>query len=526
MFRDVSTVDPGSVLEAEVAVVGAGPAGISLGLAMGRAGKSVLLVESGGFRPDVDGDRLNQGTSTLEDYPFAISRARALGGSTTRWYGACVDFDGSDFLERPWIPFSGWPIGPADLSAHLPGAREFFGLGDMSEFEANLAATPLSRHGLVAKPVFYSKPLDLGRAYRRRLGDAGTIVCLLHATVTRIVENDSGDVECLEVRRPDGHSFSIRASSFVLAAGGLETPRLLLASPGRSGRGVGNEHDLVGRYHMEHPIRSVGILPIGADAGVLRPFTNRQRAGGTTAQATLGLAPDIRRAQELLDLHARFYRFHPLEGEPVVAEAKRLPSALRRARSLAPLRQFISKHGAGELPKIARYAFWHFDNRLRPGARFDHVRLLAILEQEPDPENRVMLSSRTDRFGTPLPHLVYRESEDMHRSVRNSLIAMAAAFRAAGLGDLRFDPETLDPIRHYDSYGLHPMGSTRMATDPAMGVVDADLRVHGTGNLYIAGSSVFPTGGAANPTLTIVALALRLAGHLTRVTASMPRSRR
>ncbi len=517
VFRDACTVDPGDCLESQVAIVGAGPAGIALGLALEKAGVAVLLIESGDYRPNAAGDLLNQGTSTLEDYPFVASRARAFGGSTTRWYGACVDLDPTDFEKRDWVPFSGWPIRADDLSDYMPSARKFFGLPAASAFDPQCEGVAVFDHDLVAKPVFHSKPIDLGEAYRQKLQDARHVMCLMRATVTGIRQAEAGHVESLEVRRPDGEAFRVRASCFVLAAGGLENPRLLLASRARDANGVGNMRDVVGRYHMEHPIRSLGILPIGTQRATARFLSDRKRLGRSVAEVTLGLSSEVRARLKLLDLHARFYRFHPLERDPAVAAAKRLLPKLRNADGIGGMRRFVQAHGMRVFVKMARYGVWHFDNKLRPGASFDHLRLLAFLEQEPDPENRIVLSSRKDRFGTPLPHLVYRETPFFQSSVRQTVDAMATGLQRAGFGTLVSDDDALEPIRHYDSYGLHPMGATRMSDDPATGVTDANLRVHGVENLFAVGSSVFPTAGAANPTLTVVLLALRLADHLARL---------
>jgi choline dehydrogenase-like flavoprotein len=530
VFRDACTVDPGESLETQIAIVGAGPAGIALGLALEKAGVSALLIESGDYRPNAAGDVLNQGTSTLEDYPFVASRARAFGGSTTRWYGACVDLDPMDFEKRDWLPFSGWPIRADDLSGYMPDARSFFGLPAASAFEPQREGAALFDHDLMAKPVFLSKPIDLGAAYRQTLQKARHVCCLMRATVTGIGQADAGHVASLEVRRPDGEVFRVRAACFVLAAGGLENPRLLLASRGRDARGIGNARDVVGRYHMEHPIRSLGILPVGGQAAAARFLGDRRRLGRSVAEVTLGLSPEARARLQVLDLHARFYRFHSLERDPAIAAAKRLLPRLRKTGGLAELRRFVGAHGPAAFVKMARYGLWHFDNKLRPGASFDHLRLWAFLEQEPDPENRVMLSSRKDRFGTPLPHLVYRETPFFQNSVRQTTEAMADGLRKSGFGALVTDEDTLEAIRHYDSYGLHPMGATRMSDTPATGVTDADLRVHGVENLFVVGSSVFPTAGAANPTLTVVLLALRLADHLARLIGKeagqvMPRGR-
>ncbi|MEL7461145.1 MAG: FAD-dependent oxidoreductase [Pseudomonadota bacterium] len=516
MFLDPRDLLPGQSLTADVAVVGAGPAGLALALALARAGRSVLLLESGGMRPDAASDALNAGTSNLTDYPFQTSRARAFGGATTRWFGACVPLDEDDFTPRAWVPYSGWPIGAGDIAQDMGAARAFFGLPARSDYEDALEEHPLATAGLAVKPVLFSQPNDLGQAYRDDVRGDPNIRCILGVTITQLAQSAPGQISGLVARHPGGSAFDITAGAYVLAAGGLETPRLLLASRDQAPNGVGNTHDVVGRYHMEHPIRSVGVVSLarpGLGAG-LGDFTEIRRHGDVRAQATLGLSAPMRRAHGLLDMHARAYRFHPLEADPAVIAAKAL---LGRPPPDGADRRLSATLLARGLGKIARYGAWHYRQKLFASTRPEHLRLLAFVEQEPDPENRITLSDQTDRFGTPLPHLSYAESTVMTHSLERTLHLMDAALRQAGVGALHSDPTTLAALKGYDSYGLHPMGSTRMSDDARMGVVDANLKVHGVANLFVVGSSVFPTGGAANPTLTIVALALRLARHLARL---------
>lgn len=509
MFREASTVDVGACLRSQVAIVGAGPAGIALSRALAKAGVSCLLLESGGVRPDAASDQLNAGTSTTGEYPFIPSRARAFGGSTTRWYGACVALDPVDFEVRDWIAHSGWPIRADDLAAYEKAARRFLRLpaesapGPEGDLAGELDAD------LLVKQVYHSDPLDIGKSYQQETQAARETTCLLRATVTNIVRDEAGVVQRLDLRRPDGETFFVEASCFVLAAGGLENPRLLLASRVRDARGIGNARDVVGRYHMERPIRSVGVLPVGNAGRVARILADRRRVGGGKTEVKLGLTTEARARLKVLDLHARFYRFHRLESDPVIVAAKRRWIGQGGSPGLA------GRSGLGAASKLLRYGAWHFHNKLRTGAGFDHLRLLAFMEQEPNPENRVTLSLEKDRFETPLPHLTYRESAQFEDGLNHTLEALSAGLERSGFGRLNCDPETVAPLRHYDGYGFHPMGATRMSDDPATGVTDADLKVHGVHNLFVLGSSVFPTAGAANPTLTIVLLALRLADHLS-----------
>lgn len=260
-------------------------------------------------------------------------------------------------------------------------------------------------------------------------------------------------------------------------------------------------------------MRAVGILPVGSQGPALRPFTDRGLAGGLDVIGTVGLSREVRERHGLLDLHLRVFRFHPLEASAPVIRGKegwrRLSSGTEGSRLSA-----IGPLGAALRPAVPRYLAWHVLGKLFRRTPFDHVRFTAFLEQEPDPENRITLGERRDRYGQPLPHLTWRESGFMRDSHQRSLELLDAEFRNCGFGRLQHREDEIAYLEGYHQYGLHHMGSTRMSDDPRQGVVDRDCRVHGIRNLFIAGSSVFPTGGAANPTWTIAALAARLAHHL------------
>ena len=274
MFLEAAEVLPDQSLSADIAIVGAGPAGLALALELSRKGRSVILLESGGMRPDALGDALNAGTSNLADYPFERSRARAFGGSTTRWFGACVPLDAADFAARSRVPHSGWPIDPADIAADITAARAFFGLPRRSDFEDGLANHPFATSGLDVKPVLFAAPNDMGQAHRGAVSQAETIRCVLGASVTHLAQTaTSSEISGLIARRPDGLKFEVTARSYVLATGGLEAPRLLLTSQDQAANGIGNSHDVVGRYHIEHPIRSLGVLSLSRAGMQTQDFT-------------------------------------------------------------------------------------------------------------------------------------------------------------------------------------------------------------------------------------------------------------
>lgn len=509
MFLDGRALDENHMLDADLCIIGTGAAGLSLVHGLAGRGLRIVLLESGGRAGDPAPDGLNAGTSNLADYPFQSSRARAFGGTTTRWTGACIPLDELDLAPRPWLAHSGWPIGPADLAPLYERATAVFGLPRALPDPA--PGGVFGSGQLAQKTVLFSSPLDLGERFRQLVQDSPDIHCVLHATVAELATNEDGQsVKQARLFLASGKRATVAARFFVLAAGGIENARLLLNSHDRHGAGLGNRYDVVGRYHMEHPIRSLGTLALQTDRAGALPFTNRQPFGATTGEQTFGLSAAARDRERLLDMHIRLYRYAPVEAHPAVLAGK----ALALAPSLGGAARYLAQHGRHLPFTLGPYLGWHALNKAWKHAPFGHVRLTAFLEQEPDPDNRITLSSVRDRFGLPLPHLHLRESAMMQDSIARSLQIMERDLAERGVGRLAFGLAEVAHLAHYGKYGYHHMGSTRMSETPRSGVVDRNLCVHGVHNLFISGSSVFCTGGAANPTFTIAALSLRLADHL------------
>ncbi len=512
MFIDGRTLPPDETLDADLCIIGAGAAGLSLIHGLAGRGLRILLLESGGAADTQALAHLNAGASNHPDYPFQATRARGFGGTTARWTGACIPLDPVDFTARRWLAHSGWPITAQDLAPYYTAAMEIYGLPMTAADPA--VPGPLGQGDLRQKTVWFSTPLNLAQRFRDKVEKDRAIRCVLHATVTELATDQTGlSVQRARLALPGGKKAVVTAKAFVLATGGIENARLLLNSRDGHENGLGNAHDVVGRYHMEHPIRALGTFGIGAGKDMVLPFTNRTRSDGTSSEQTFGLSPDLRDREQLLDLHIRLFRYSPAEAHPSVVAAKTVA-----ARSdWRKLGGYIRKNARHVPTTVLPYLGWHLRNKLWQTARFDHVRLTAFVEQDPDPANRITLSEDRDAHGMRLPHLRLHDSAQMTDSIARSMVFLEQDLARRGIGQLQHDPAALGHLAHYSKYGLHQMGATRMSDAPRFGVVDRDLRVHGLTNLFISGSSVFTTGGAANPTLTISALSLRLAEHLPRI---------
>jgi choline dehydrogenase-like flavoprotein len=529
-FRDARTVEAGAEVRADLCIIGGGAAGIALAREFVGARLRVVLLESGGLQFARRPQRLYVGENTgLPNYATAHSRFRVFGGSTTRWPGQCRPLDAIDFKTRDWVPFSGWPFDRAHLEPWYGRAERVCKLGgDGFEPGAWLDGAPTLPlgNGELDPVVFrFGHPTDFGQAYRAELEAATNVEVLLNANAVEIeADMASRHAGAVAVRTFEGGAFRVCARAVVLACGGIENARLLLASR-HPPAGLGNEHDLVGRFFMDHPYLTTGYLAPAdpAHARGLHVIDTFKRVGWEQrAHLGFALAEPVLRRERLNGCAAYFIRRFHSETAPEYFSPG--------GKSLAHLRDFLTdkvpdKRVGHHLRNVARgYREVGITLARRTADVVRPKQCLAlriVVEATPRPDSRITLSDERDELGMPRVRVDWRMHPDDRRGLERLRAALQAAVRGRGLGTLVDDPAT-DATGWPRSMagGKHHIGTTRMHADPKQGVVDPDCRVHGLANLYVAGSSVFPTSGYANPTLTIVALALRLADHLKARLAS------
>jgi choline dehydrogenase-like flavoprotein len=512
-------------IQVDVCIVGAGPAGISIARELIGNGARVWLLESGGRDVERRAQRLNRGQSV--GYPIHLphqSRARAFGGTTRHWFApgdetwAARPLDPVDFEVRPGIRHSGWPFDRAHLDPYYAPAQALCQLGpfdyDPGRWADQARTPPLPLPPGAIETTLFQHGTASFEGYWQELVRAPNVTLLLHASVVDLATGeDAGRVERVEVRREDGSRCFVRARLVVLAAGGIENPRLLLLSRQVHRRGLGNDRDLVGRFFAERLSARTGyIVPATPDlVGRTDLYHVHPAAPGVRVQGALRVGDAAQRERQLLNC-AFFLATRNLS---MTAEAVRSVATLVKARRRRPLPAGMLGHlrnvatGLGDLGTFAR------DRLRRPDDDRSVLVVRAQAEQAPNPDSRVTLGTRRDRFGLPVARLDWRPAVSDRASIRASQEAVDAALRAAGLGHVELMLGDEHPPALLEG-NFHHLGATRMHVDPAKGVVDADCRVHGVRNLYVAGSSVFPTYGCSNPTLTVVALALRLADHLKK----------
>lgn len=520
MFIDGRRIASGAVLDTDVAIVGGGAAGITIARRLAGARRNVCLIESGGFEPDDDVQSLYEGSTSGVTYPALDSmRARYLGGTTNMWGGWCRPLDGVDFERREWLPHSGWPISRAALEPYYRRARAICELG--STLYDGVAPASLGLDGggailendLVRAAFFqFSPPTRFGERYRRDLAKAATLRCLLNTNVVDFEMSDDGSaVTGLVLACLQGPRFTVRARTVVLAAGGIENARLLMQPTPKRSRGLGNTDDMAGRFFMDHPVVGAGRLLIRAE-GLAAVYGDRSKYKDAELLGCIAPTARFLRAQRSLNFLATV---GPLARHRTSnAEDKEIDDGGVATGRPAP---------AAPPPRIGLQAF-DVMRRTLPSVQPIGPELIEYaiginVEVMPDPDNRLTLTADRDALGLQRVHLHWRPHVFEKRSMLAGLQAIGRSLLQQRLGRMYLRvPETSEWLgdtfwgRHH--YGNHHSGTTRMSTSPLTGVVDRNCRVHDVRNLYVAGSSVFSTIGAAHPTLTVVALAVRLADHL------------
>ncbi len=522
MIEHLDALPDGSVLQADVCIVGAGAAGLLIARALARSGLHVVLLESGGWSVDEKTSRLSDGFSPPGTFRgLQAGRSRVLGGTTTLWGGQCIRLDPIDFRRRAWVPYSGWPITYEDLVPHYEAAE-----AALEITEADRETPAWTRFGLsqiafdaaALRPVhgvFIRRP-NLGRRFRAELRAAARVRVLLHATAQHLHTDSYGTrIAKVEVASLGGRRASVRARRVVLCAGAIENARLLLLSDSSNLAGLGNALGLVGRYLQDHPCGRTATVHTAAPR-VLQDHWNMLYGPAVRYLPKLALAPAAQRAEGLLNCVGRLsYDHDETAGTRALLGLVAEMRGQRRPRALATR---LVQIGRG-LPDIA-HSLWRVRAKgLSPAPRASRIHLEVFSEQTPDPNSRVTLTSATDAFGLRRVHVDWRLDRLTARTLGGFTRLVGREFERLGLG--RLDAASwlgdASPCRSevVDSY--HPAGTTRMSADPSTGVVDTNCQVFGVDGLYVAGSAVFPTSGAANPTLTIAAMALRLADHLGAV---------
>jgi len=472
MIRDAKDGLP-PVIEAEICICGAGPAGIVLALELARRGRRVILIEGGGVNAPGDAQSVYEGEVSGRPYPLMGSRLRWLGGTSNHWGGWVKPLDDLDFDDKPHFPMPGWPFGPTELE---PWYRQAAGWCEVDEASFDLAALgsevlqDLFKLGPAvgfSNSMFrFSPPTRFGSRYRGDLESSANLECVVNLNAVELMQSEDR-VHGLSARTLAGERCEVRAGHFVLAMGGIENARFLLNQE----TVPGNHADLVGRCFMDHFGYTPGKLLSSADVIYER--------GSLSGQDVM-------------------FVISPHE-QLVMNEGFRNSCILLRADSP---------------DKLLGPEYW--ESALFGGGQTAGMHTVGMINEPlPHPESRLTLSEQTDALGMNRAHLHWHLPESEFQSSFRIFDRFTREISKSGLGRIRQLKSDAPEIGAHVGIGYHHMGTTRMSRNPEYGVTDEFGRCWDRDNLYIAGSSLFPNVGHANPTLTIVALAARLASHLS-----------
>jgi choline dehydrogenase-like flavoprotein len=564
-----------TILETDLAIIGAGPAGLTIAREFFQTPTRVLIVESGQLKEEPCFTELNavesigepQAVAQLrkrmefvgsncpswssESQTFGV-RCRVLGGSSHAWMGKSTVFDDIDFAERDWVPYSGWPFGRETLAPYIDRATEALNVSpnwyDDKVWDLIGISPPAFDRGVLKSCFWQFARSRISHRDVLRFGPefischAPNVRVLLNSTVTRIDTNDAGGAfEALEVSSIRGKRLQVRARAAVLAASAIENPRLLLASTNRvHPNGVGNQNDLVGRFLMDHPSGTIGRFaakdaPIILDQFGFYGIKHRGRAYLYTHG--LVLSKEVQKRERLL--HCAAYMAQEYAPDDPWSALKRLlhvntdqPTsdlvAVAVGAGLLAKGLCIRLFESNAVPQQVRnfvvdamikfhpnFVVREYQSQGMPH-KLKGVVINGITEQIPNPESRITLSDKTDALGVPMARINWRIDDVARYSLIRLGQLLAAELPRAGLPTPVLE-DWIARERTHDSDmtdTAHTSGTTRMSDDPERGVVNSRCQVHGVAGLYVAGASVFPTSGHANPTLTLVSLAMRLADQI------------
>ncbi len=524
MFLDLNSISELPELHADICIVGAGAAGITLALELIATRKDILLLEGGALNFQQASQSLYSMKVISPHYFDPMqSRLRFFGGSTNHWDGSVRAFDPIDFEYRPWVADSGWPFGYSDLQRYYDRAFSYVEAGKWQNNEQPFTRPlrgyqeKLAKRGFGFRLAYDSPPTRFGERYLQQLRSAPNVSIAVNANLLSINEaKDRRTVEGLTIGNYKGHRTQVKARIYVIALGGMENARALLLSDAVTPGGLGNEYDLVGRYFMDHPVVESVVLYPGADFKRVWG-TGDFKLGGKDYRLACQATEEALRRHQLTNARMPLDWANELYTSEGIESAHELSSAVAHGSLGHVLRHL------GNMLKDSDLIFgewWRQRGHDAKGGRaeeFGGYISQMMIEQRPNRDNRIVLTNNRDALGLKKGEVIWRLSGQEKEDLTRLIALFAKAVGAEGVGIVHSLLEQDDSGRRLNqmmNFGHHHMGTTRAHANARKGVVDGNQRIHGRENIFVAGSSVFPTGSHVPPTATIVATTIRLAEHL------------
>jgi choline dehydrogenase-like flavoprotein len=536
MIVDGRTIGVGAEKAHDLCIIGSGVAGILLVMELAETYKDICVVESGGWKPDDETQSLYELNSI--GYPIRKhyqSRIRYFGGSCNIWAGRAMIYNEIDLMSRPWLDNISWPIDFGELDRYYALAAQYLNLpcydklkpknweSKLSEFEINLLRSGNFKANV---SLFAKSPARFGynTKYFKKIRNSGNITLYTHSNVVNLQLNESlSRVSHIDVVCLNGVRYTMKPKTVVLACGGLENTRILMASDKQMPGGIGNQNGLLGRYYMDHPRAVFGRVKLNKklklDHLLGMPVT------GGKMQLGIGLGDKVQAREGLLNNYVTLEPCYSIGSmELYEAFVKLMKRLLRKGYSgkrfdfknqeMAEIPEMIYLLTPKELlPHFMYYTYYKYSRIFKNAfTNLTHLAIVNYSEQEPNIKSRVYLEREKDKLGMRKLVLDWKLNDRCFNSSLRLMALLDEHFRQYGAGYIEQDLTQIKELPYTDA--SHHLGTTRMSANPKNGVVDVNCRVHGIANLYVAGSSVFPTAGHANPTLTIAAMSLRLAAHM------------
>lgn len=542
MHYNMQSVTNNQIIKTNVCIIGSGPAGMTLANEFSDGKQSVVVLESGDDKASRYGDDLNKGfLSGMLNQATHEVRARQVGGTANHWIVKMAGNNANGFRFVPLQPldFATWPLSREEIDPYYERLHHLLNLGpfaydNLAIWKGNTQGATLTNQSINSGIFSFCGTDYFTKIFPAKLQNSPTHHLYRNATVSELITStDGSNVLAAKVLAPNGNTMTVEADQFILAASGFGVPQILLNSKSQCHPdGLGNNNDVVGRYYIDHSLIFHGYFKISPNMHEKLKFYDMRDINGVSVIGSIGLPEALKKQENLQNLEAMLF---PKPNEKNYNAFKSVQEFAWAIKQTKPMEHSLWRNTVNlvkGLPYLIHIAYQKYFNGmvLMPGLatggwsklspkeldkRYQIIELMGLAEQRPKKTNRVTLSNTRDALGMPriAVHMDWDETDT--QSIIKTEKKLVEGLQAQGFGEFHsYHEHNGNKLNYYSHTCHHLMGTARMGNDPTTSVVDSNCKIHGVNNCYIASSAVFPSGGYANPTMTMLALCLRLADHL------------